>query len=800
MPVVAEEKMPAERRVKARARLQAAATYRGIRWDEAANLWIVLGTMFCIYSLGFASRDDAARAYDWAVRNGEINSSQPIQFNFPSENDDLLEKFEPNCLTPDEWSDFLTHCHNCKCSDTCGFGEDCVRGKMLLQHILCPENPCCDPNCSIPRCKYTRSLVSYKESLKQVVSVYNNYDKFIKIDHKRKRDISHQCMEKCKNLQLYYSPQWCCMNCGLECRFFIKPKNKNVYSTQHVNHLDRKFICSSGCYLKLQKTDPSTKDQYVEIYELPEVEEAYVSCKQCGRVAHIGCAQLAYNCFKTMTEIQYECPDCRGPSILNSGASTSSAKPPHPIDQVPEDDLSRHIEQYLSEMCSLQLSQIPYKLIVRTLSETNEMCYTHPLYKTRFESHKESFSYKQRHFSLFLHSNGNYLSTFSMIVHEYMEDSPSGDQDQKADPNKKCVYLSYLEGLHYLSRDKNVRTTIFQNIVVAYMLFVQKMGFENMFIWSCNLDKRYCTYIYNCKAKRSAVATGQQISQNTMISEATERQIRLDEWYGQVFQFASKYNITYMKLKEFLKQKDIKTQYPKETLNFSIMPYMKGDVLDEILPKYTAFNDLRLSQRLSRESYFVVKLNEPSSIFTPSGTHVNSHTNVFADRWKMVGLSIEKRIQFYDERNARVSTGRLLEMRNNPSVPNICQTKDCGQEIDVFVSCEDLRVCTTCLNTTIQNNEGPTNQYKHEKKILDIFSHFSICDNQECYASVRQALIHLSQCPEKNTGSCALCEQTIYMLHKHYDQCENTNCYIYGCDRDKCHNKTNNKVRNTFEF
>jgi E1A/CREB-binding protein len=56
--------------------------------------------------------------------------------------------------------------------------------------------------------------------------------------------------------------------------------------------------------------------------------------------------------------------------------------------------------------------------------------------------------------------------------------------DSVPNPNRRRVYISYLDSVQFLS-PRAFRTLVYQAILVEYMRFVKMRGFHTAHIWSC---------------------------------------------------------------------------------------------------------------------------------------------------------------------------------------------------------------------------------------------------------------------------------------------------------------------------
>lgn len=88
---------------------------------------------------------------------------------------------------------------------------------------------------------------------------------------------------------------------------------------------------------------------------------------------------------------------------------------------------------------------------------------------------------------LFQRFDGMDVLLYTIYVQEY------GDNPNCGSPNKKWVYLSYLDSVQYL-RPKvpaanygglTLRTMVYHELLIGYLDYIKAHGFTSMFIWAC---------------------------------------------------------------------------------------------------------------------------------------------------------------------------------------------------------------------------------------------------------------------------------------------------------------------------
>jgi E1A/CREB-binding protein len=109
--------------------------------------------------------------------------------------------------------------------------------------------------------------------------------------------------------------------------------------------------------------------------------------------------------------------------------------------------------------------------------------------------------------------DGSEVAFLAFIVQEYYEDT--------SPPNRGCIYLAYLD-TNYLFQPSDLRTEMYQTIVLGYFGHVKQLGFEFVHIWICppNQDVGGGDYIFYCHPPEMRMPEQQ----------------RLESWYKQLFE------------------------------------------------------------------------------------------------------------------------------------------------------------------------------------------------------------------------------------------------------------------------
>ncbi len=126
-------------------------------------------------------------------------------------------------------------------------------------------------------------------------------------------------------------------------------------------------------------------------------------------------------------------------------------------------------------------------LTVRMINSVMKKCEVKPKFHETFagDGCASEFGYRQRVLLLFQNLDGVDVCLFCMYVQEYGKDC--------AAPNTNVVYLSYLDSVKYfrpeipcaMGPNVSLRTFVYHQLLIGYLDFVKRMGYEQMYIWAC---------------------------------------------------------------------------------------------------------------------------------------------------------------------------------------------------------------------------------------------------------------------------------------------------------------------------
>lgn len=94
----------------------------------------------------------------------------------------------------------------------------------------------------------------------------------------------------------------------------------------------------------------------------------------------------------------------------------------------------------------------------------------------RNQGYPTVFPYQSKALMLWQNLDGVDTLIFGMYVQEFGSDCPP--------PNRNTAYLSYLDSVKFF-RPAELRTIVFQEIIIAYLEYIKLCGFHELCLWAC---------------------------------------------------------------------------------------------------------------------------------------------------------------------------------------------------------------------------------------------------------------------------------------------------------------------------
>jgi E1A/CREB-binding protein len=146
-------------------------------------------------------------------------------------------------------------------------------------------------------------------------------------------------------------------------------------------------------------------------------------------------------------------------------------------------------------------------VIIRQVTSMDRKLEVRERMKKRYEHKKypDEFPFRCKCIVVFQQIDGVDVILFALYVYEHNEDNPA--------PNKRCVYISYLDSVHFM-RPRKMRTFVYHEILIAYLDYARQRGYATAHIWACPPLKGD-DYIFYAKPE----------------DQKTPRDSRLRQWY-----------------------------------------------------------------------------------------------------------------------------------------------------------------------------------------------------------------------------------------------------------------------------
>jgi len=138
------------------------------------------------------------------------------------------------------------------------------------------------------------------------------------------------------------------------------------------------------------------------------------------------------------------------------------------------------------------------KFHVRVMSNCDEKCVVKQSVKQLMPEYPDHFDYRSRCILLYQELDGVDVLFFAMFVQEYGSECPP--------PNNRKIYIAYLDSVYYF-RPRRMRTTIYHELLLAYLEYSRRNGFTSAYIWACPPPNNRDDYIIHCHPEDQKVQT-----------------------------------------------------------------------------------------------------------------------------------------------------------------------------------------------------------------------------------------------------------------------------------------------------
>eukprot|EP00554_Chaetoceros_debilis_P004040 CAMPEP_0194085526 /NCGR_PEP_ID=MMETSP0149-20130528/17743_1 /TAXON_ID=122233 /ORGANISM="Chaetoceros debilis, Strain MM31A-1" /LENGTH=1623 /DNA_ID=CAMNT_0038768423 /DNA_START=348 /DNA_END=5219 /DNA_ORIENTATION=+ len=405
-----------------------------------------------------------------------------------------------------------------------------------------------------------------KEMKEKFAQDYDNLILKLKAEEDEKRTKGDACA-LCGSEKLLFEPPVFYCN-GLKCSSQRIRRNSYYYVGGN-----NKYHWCHQCYgdlkdnQEIQMPDATFKKQDLTKKKNDEVrEESWVHCDRCNRWIHQICG--LFNTRKNQDQgSEYVCPRCTMEDRKKRGAINPTTTTPMAEDlqrtklsEFLENHIRDKMESYIDDISKEKADRekIPLEqakkhfelggpITIRQVASMDRKLEVREKMKSRygFKNYPEEFNFRCKCIIVFQNLDGVDVILFGLYVYEHDHNNPA--------PNKRSVYLSYLDSVHYM-RPRTMRTHIYHEILVAYLDYVRKRGFSTVHIWACPPGKGD-DYILYAKPEE----------------QKTPRDDRLRLWYYKMLVKAQERGI----VGKVTNMYDLYFTNPKN--DATIIPYMEGD-------------------------------------------------------------------------------------------------------------------------------------------------------------------------------------------------------------------------------
>ncbi|XP_006825042.2 CREB-binding protein-like [Saccoglossus kowalevskii] len=308
--------------------------------------------------------------------------------------------------------------------------------------------------------------------------------------------------------------------------------------------------------------------------------EPFLDCLECGRKLHQIC--VLHN--ETIWPEGFTCDGCLKARGMKRKENKFCSK------RLATSLLGTHIENRVNRFLRERQAGAG-EVTIRVVSSTDKSVEVKPGMKARFVDSGElpaSFNYRAKALFAFEEIDGVDVCFFGMHVQEYGSDCPQ--------PNSSRVYISYLDSVHFF-RPSHFRTAVYHEILIGYLDYVKKQGFEQAHIWACPPSEGD-DYIFHCHPPEQKIPKPK----------------RLQEWYKKMLDKA-------VSDKVVLDFKDILRQANDDNLTSAKeLPYFEGDFWPNVLEESIKELDQEEEERKMAEAAAAVSLQHDDSDLGKTGS------------------------------------------------------------------------------------------------------------------------------------------------------------------------------------
>lgn len=567
-------------------------------------------------------------------------------------------------------------------------------------------------------------------------------------------------------------------------------------------------------------------------------EESWVQCDTCHDWNHQICA--LFNGAKDHRGSSHKCPKCHVKEKANEKGTSQVCKVIKGAKDLPHCNLSRSIENGLEKTlgkayckvaadrgCTVGQVEKVEGLSVRVVSSLVKKHKVRDEMLARYSNKKypSEFKVTTKCIVLFQTIHGVDVLLFGMYVYEYGAECEG--------PNRRRVYISYLDSVRYLE-PASYRTVTYQSVITEYLRVVKMRGFHTAHIWSCPPAKGD-EYIFHCHPYHQLTPNDDLLCAwyMDMLSKSKEE--------GIVLEARTLYD-------EYFKNNAINPD-TMDTYDPTSLPYFAGDYIPgEIEKIIQAVNQEESKKESKVKGTTTFKGKQKKQEGRRSGTRsnpgklVNQARDPVMNRLDIVLSRMKKNFivaqLLSDEFIQAVEKGedvsawtdsnskKLKHKGKNPNVLYPPDEKISSKESDNLTTWKiagdtkdnDPLVEQDCLDTRLQFlNYCQRNNYQfdelrrakhttmmllaylhnprteHEQQIkahLQVITHAASCSGPPGCTStncqrMKQLFQHIGKCDVTYKRGCKICTRLFMLLTKHSRDCTTAACPVPYCAKIK---------------
>ncbi|KAF0295122.1 Histone acetyltransferase p300 [Amphibalanus amphitrite] len=633
----------------------------------------------------------------------------------------------------------------------------------------------------------------------------------------------------CCGRKYTFQPQTlCCFGSNSLCSIprdakYFSYQNRITYCVKCFNEIEGDTV-SIGEGEPTQQNMTIKKDAFVELKNDKFEMEAMAECTDCGRKLH----QICVLHMDSIWPQGFTCDNCLKAKGMKRKENRFNAK------RLPATKLGTYIENRVNNYLKKKESGAGEGVHPRRLEQRQNLRGQAGM-KARFCDAGEmpaKFPYRAKALFAFEEVDGHEVCFFGMHVQEYGSDSPQ--------PNRRRVYIAYLDSVHFF-RPRQFRTSVYHEILLAYLDYVKQLGYTMAHIWACPPCEGD-DYIFHCHPADQKIPKPK----------------RLQEWYKKMLDKGIIDRIV-MDYKDILKQAaEDSIRTPAE------LPYFEGDfwpgILEESIRELDQEEEEKRKQLEAEEARAaaaaeteiespapdgkkkgaIKKQNKKNTKSKTSSKNKSKKSNqsgndlstkVFAlmekhkevffvdpdphipcelmdGRDNFLSMAREKHLEFSSERRALAATQHMLyelHNQNQETVVYTCNT--CKNNIDTryhCTVCDDFDLCATCyekerhphkmeklgfdLDGETSDRAGQTASDLRRQSLercIKSLVHSCQCRDANCRQQscqkMKRVVSHTKSCRKKVNGGCPICKQLVAVCCYHAKCCKEDKCMVPFC-------------------